>query len=184
MTTNRMPSMIDGRREQTAGYADEYSPRAHELRVRVRVVVRPNHMGQALAGRLFASGTHEFEVFESDVADIERLVEHAEDEVVRASARHVRKMAAYVSGAKGRDAREYAGSPSEEFRAEMERDILPVTSVEVIGSPMESLAALALRRRTESVQSHAPKSTLGADIVAALMAAGMIAIPAPAKASK
>ena len=177
-------TMIDGKRERQPLEMTELSERAHEPRLRVNVTIRPGHMGQMLAdGRLYASGVHSVLILADDLGALERLLEPDEEEVGRAVKRHERLQAAWVAEKLGRDVRAYPGSPAQAFRGEMLRDVLPITKIEVV-EELESLSALAARRRSEQVQSHVPQSTLGADIVAALMKAGMIAVPAPTKVSK
>ena len=63
----------------------------HDRRLRVRVTVRPGHMGQMLPdARLYASGTHEIEIYEGDLPQLDALLERDESELEAATKRHER----------------------------------------------------------------------------------------------
>lgn len=103
-----------------------------EARLLVRVTVRPGHMGQQLNdGRVYPSGTHEIQIYRSDLPALQRLVETREAEYQAAVANLPTYIADWCAQTKRAEA-ECPISAESQFRLMALRDVLPLTKVEVL----------------------------------------------------
>ena len=104
-----------------------------EARLLVRVTVRPGHMGQMLNdGRSYASGTHEIQIYRSDLPQLMKLLETREAEYDACKSNLPQYIAAWCAETR-RPEGECPLSAESQFRAITLRDPLPLTSVEVVG---------------------------------------------------
>ena len=103
-----------------------------EARLLVRVIVRPGHMGQMLNdGRAYPSGTHTIQIYRSDLPALQRLVETREADFVACVANLPTYIADWCAQTKRAEG-ECPISAESQFRTITLRDVLPLTSVEVL----------------------------------------------------
>lgn len=118
---------------------DHHTPYGHvatnarpETRLLVRVTVRDGHLGQMLNdGRIYASGTHDIQIYRSDLPALQRLVETREAEYQAARQNLPQYVAAWCEQTKRSEA-ECPISAESQFRLMALRDVLPLTGVEVL----------------------------------------------------
>ena len=140
---------------------DNHTPYGHvaanarpESRLLVRVNVRDGHMGQMLNdGRSYASGTHTLQIYKSELPALMRLLETREAEYQTSRANLTQYVDAWCADNK-RPAAECPITAESQFRALMLRDVLPLTSVEVVGE-LDTIDIEYERRRATAIAETA-----------------------------
>lgn len=134
-----------------------------EARLLVRVRVRDGHMGQMLNdGRSYASGTHDIQIYRSDLPALMKLLETREAEYDAAKQNLPQYIAAWCAETR-RPEGECPLSAESQFRQITLRDPLPLTSVEVVGE-LDTIELEHERRRAAVIaQTAAQAASPGTD---------------------
>lgn len=145
-----------------------------ESRLLVRVVVRTGHMGQMLNdGRLYASGTHDIQIYKSELPALQRLVETREHDYAACVANLPTYVADWCEQTKRTEA-ECPITAESQFRLLTLRDLLPLQKVEVLREldtieiEHERKRAAAIAETAAQVASPGANDAILAGVVSAL----------------
>lgn len=139
-----------------------------EARLLVRVRVRDGQMGQMLNdGRSYASGTHEIQIYRSDLPQLMRLLETREAEYDACKTNLPQYVAAWCAETR-RPEGECPLSAESQFRAITLRDPLPLTSVEVVGE-MDTIELEHERKRAAVIAQTAAQASTSSTTDAAVL---------------
>ena len=173
----------------TAASLDDLSPTAtphghtshdarRERRLAVRVTIRPGQMGQMLPdGRNYASGEHTIQIYESDLPNLEALLETREDLVAQARVIAAEKTVEWCAANRAEPTQCPINVPAEFRLLVRNRDMLPLTSVKVVGELDDVRTAQARVDDARIRQGQTTPEQMASAMVGALRDAGLVAAP-------
>lgn len=134
-----------------------------ESRLLVRVTVRPGHMGQMLNdGRVYPSGTHDIQIYRSELSALQKLVETRESDYQSCVANLSTYVADWCAQTKRSEA-ECPISAESQFRQITLRDVLPLQKVEVLRE-LDTIEIEHERKRAAAIaETAAQVATPGAN---------------------
>ena len=162
-----------------------YTPHGHtaldarrERRLLVRVTIRPGQMGQMLPdGRAYASGTHTIQIYESDLPNLEALLETREDLVAQAGVLAAEKTVEWCAAYRAEPTQCPINLPAEFRLLKRDRDMLPVSKIEQLGELDDVRTAQARVDDDRVRRGQTTPEQMASAMVGALRDAGLVAAP-------